>query len=201
MSQTDRAKWDAKYAEPGRRRGDDPPAFVRGVAAALPQEGRALDVACGEGQTLVFLAERGLEGVGVDVSPVGLAKARALAEERGVAEHVALVEHDLDAGLPALAGRFDVVSVVHFHAPALWPALRALLAPGGFLLLETLTTENVDLGLPHPSARWLARPAELLGAATGLRVRLYREALVDGSVRAQLLAQEPSGAPPDLRRR
>ena len=57
-----------------------------------------------------------------------------------------------------------------------------------------------ELGLPHPSERYLAAPGQLLSYAEGLRIRLYREALVDGTIRAQLLAQEPSGPPPDLRR-
>lgn len=200
MAESDRTRWDEKYAAPGYRRGGDPPTLVRGVAAALPRRGRALDVACGEGQTLVFLAERGLEGVGVDVSETGLLKAAALAAERGLDERLSFVRHDLDTGLPDVGGPFDVIACIHYHAPRLHPALRALLAPGGFLLVETLTTENVDLGLPHPPASYLAAPGQVLTYAEGLRVRLYRETLVDGSVRAQLLAQEPSGAPPDLRR-
>ena len=111
-----------------------------------------------------------------------------------------LQRHDLDAGLPDLGGPFDVVTCLHFHTPGLYPALRALLAPGGFLVVETLTSENVELNLPRPSEQYLAEPGEVLRHAAGLRIRLYREALVDGSVRAQLLAQEPSGLPPDLKR-
>ncbi len=200
MADADAAKWDEKYTAPGYRRGAAPPSLIRGVAAALPRSGRALDVACGEGQTIVYLAERGLEGIGVDISEVGIEKAAALAEMRGVAETVSFLRHDLDAGLPDLGASFDVVTCLHFHAPALYPALRDLLAPGGFLVIETLTTENVDLDLPRPSAQYLAAPGEVLRGADGLRIRLYREALVDGTVRAQLLAEEPTGLPPDLRR-
>ena len=79
-------------------------------------------------------------------------------------------------------------------------AVRDLLSDSGFLVVETLTTENVELDLPHPSAKYLAAPSEVLGYATGMRIRLYREAVVDGTVRAQLLAQDPQGPPPDLRR-
>ena len=200
MADSDRSKWDEKYAEPGLRRGGEPPALIRGVAAALPREGRVLDVACGEGQTLVFLAERGLHGLGLDISEVGLEKAAELARSRGIEDRLSFLRHDLDDGLPDVGRPFDVISCIHFHVPELWPRLRDLLAPGGFLVVETLTTENIDLGLPHPSERYLARPREVLSYAEGLRIRLYREAVVDGTVRAQLLAQEPSGPPPDLRR-
>jgi len=200
MSQEDREKWDAKYAAPGYRRGSSPAALIRGIAGALPREGRALDVACGEGQNLVFLAERGLTAVGIDVSEVALEKANALAVERGVSDRLTLLCHDLDDGLPGLPRTFDVILCVHYHDPSLYPRLRNMLAPGGRLVVETLTDENIELGLPHPSERYLAASGQLLEYAQDLRVRLYREAVVDGSIRAQLLAQDLAGPPPDLRR-
>ena len=200
MADADRTKWDDKYTAPGFRRGAAPASLLKGVAAALPREGLALDLACGEGQNLVYLAERGLEGLGIDISEVGLEKAAELASLRGVEDRVSFLRHDLDAGLPDVGSAFDVISCVHFHAPDLYPRLRELLAPGGFLIVETLTTENVELGLPHPAARYLAQPSQVLSYAEGLRVRLYREVLVDGTIRAQLLAQDGGGPPPDLRR-
>ena len=200
MSNEDRLKWDAKYAEPGLRRGSAPAALIRGVAGALPRQGRALDIACGEGQNLVFLAERGLSGVGVDVSEVALEKAYELAIERGVSDRLTFLCHDLDDGLPGLPGTFDVITCIHFHDPSLYPRLRGLLSPGGRLVVETLTDENIELGLPHPSEKYLAASGQLLTYAEDLRVRLYREAVVDGTIRAQLLAQDLAGPPPDLRR-
>ncbi len=200
MADADRTKWDDRYANPGLRRGGDPPALLRGIAGALPTSGRALDLACGEGQVVAFLAERGLDAVGIDVSSIGIEKAHALASERGVSDRASFLVHDLDDGLPPLTGPFDVISCIHFHDPSLYPALRALLARGGFLVVETLTAENHELGLSAPSARYLAEPSQVLTYAEGLRTRLYREALVDGTVRAQLLAQHPGGPPPDLRR-
>jgi 2-polyprenyl-3-methyl-5-hydroxy-6-metoxy-1,4-benzoquinol methylase len=200
MADADRTKWDEKYAEPGFRRGAAPASLIRGVAAALPRAGLALDIACGEGQNLVYLAERGLDGIGLDISEIGIEKAAELAGMRGVDDQVSFLCHDLDDGLPDVGGPFDVIVCVHFHAPQLYPRLRGMLAPGGFLVVETLTTENVELDLPHPSAKYLAAPSEVLGYATGMRIRLYREAVVDGTVRAQLLAQDPQGPPPDLRR-
>ena len=72
MSERDREKWDGRYSEPGYRMGNGPKAYLRAVESFLPTSGTALDLACGEGQTLAFLADRGLSVTGVDISSVGL---------------------------------------------------------------------------------------------------------------------------------
>ena len=54
---------------------------------------RAVDLGCGTGANAVYLAEHGFEVVGVDFSPVALAKAEARAAEAGV-------ECQLRAGRP-----------------------------------------------------------------------------------------------------
>ena len=48
--------------------------------------GVALDVGCGEGADVVWLAERGWRVTGADLSVVALEKARKHADEAGVAE-------------------------------------------------------------------------------------------------------------------
>jgi len=45
----------------------------------------AIDVGAGEGRDSVYMAERGLDVLAVDVAPNGLEKARQLADDRGVA--------------------------------------------------------------------------------------------------------------------
>lgn len=65
--------------------GTEPSSFAREVAAMLPPGARLLDLGCGEGRDSVFFATQGFEVVGVDASRAGIAKARRLAEARGVA--------------------------------------------------------------------------------------------------------------------
>jgi SAM-dependent methyltransferase len=197
MSREDRAKWDAKFgASADHVLGEEPTHFLVEVAPALPATGRALDVACGEGRNAVWLAQRGLDVDAVDVSPVGLAKCRALADGRGVGRRVRTVERDLDAGLPERAvGPYDLVVCVQFHLPTLWDALRDALRPGGLLVLEAPTRANLDLGLGAPNSRFLADTNQVLDAARGLTVVFYREGLLRGRVRAQLAAQRPVGSP------
>ena len=77
--------------------------------------GRALDLACGEGQNAIWLASLGWDVVGVDYSEVAIAKARARAERDGVeAEFVCA---DL-VGYAPDPQAFDLVLVLYLHIPA-----------------------------------------------------------------------------------
>lgn len=188
MSGADRTKWDARHAAdsaaPPRPRG-----LLELAAPWLPSSGRALDVACGRGYDTAELAARGLDVVATDVSPVGLELTRSRAAARGVAARVTTVEADLDDGLPAVGGTFDVVICRHFHAPELWPALRAALRPGGLLLLETATTRNAELGLGGPGARYVLAPGAIVGAAQGMDVLACDEGVFETVHVARLVAR------------
>lgn len=59
------------------------PEVVR-LAEAGMIEGRVLDVGCGTGENALFLAERGLEVVGIDGAPRAIRKARAKARSRSI---------------------------------------------------------------------------------------------------------------------
>jgi SAM-dependent methyltransferase len=69
-----------------------------------------IDLGCGTGANVVFLAERGFDVTGVDFSPVALGRARARAEQAGVAARCRFVEADLtDAGLADRLGQFHLL--------------------------------------------------------------------------------------------
>src|SRR5690349_13040548 len=79
--------WDDVHAGRDPAKGVEPhPAVVdtvRGLAV-----GTALDVGCGDGVNLVWLAAQGWDVTGVDASRVGLERAAARAESAGVADRV-----------------------------------------------------------------------------------------------------------------
>lgn len=112
-----RDTWDARYANPDYVFGKAPNAFLARQAPRLARGKRALSVADGEGRNSVWLAEQGLEVTAFDVSPVGIAKARRLAAERGVA--VDFNQSDVGAWVWT-PERFDVVAAifVQFADPA-----------------------------------------------------------------------------------
>ena len=174
MTDADRERWDGRHAAAG-----DvvpmPPDAVRGREDLVPTTGRALDVACGRGAVALWLARRGLAVDAVDVSPVGL----AAAARRAADLPVRWIRHDLDAGLPEL-GRYAVVVVQRFRAPALYPALVSSLAPGGLLVVTVLF--EVDEG-PGP---FRAAAGELAAAFGSLDVLVHHEANGEASLVGRL---------------
>src|SRR5215211_928887 len=79
----DAAFWNNRYGEAGFFYGTAPNDFLVSVAAEIPP-GPILCLAEGEGRNAVFLAGRGHAVTAVDQSELGLAKARTLAQTRGV---------------------------------------------------------------------------------------------------------------------
>ena len=72
---------------------------------------RAIDLGCGAGGVSIELAEAGFAVVGVDFSPVALAKARSSAARQGLGqERLAFVPGDLTVGhVPGVSGPFDLL--------------------------------------------------------------------------------------------
>src|ERR1700761_7782455 len=77
--------WDERYAGEGKVWSGRPnPQLVAEVSGIEP--GTALDVGCGEGGDVIWLAEQGWRVTGADFSANGLARAARHADEAGVAD-------------------------------------------------------------------------------------------------------------------
>ncbi|MGE5160512.1 MAG: class I SAM-dependent methyltransferase [Betaproteobacteria bacterium] len=131
--------WDKQYsAVEGYKYGTRPNAYLMAEAHRLPRHARILVPGDGEGRNGVWLASQGHDVLTVDLSEVGVARARALAAERAVS--IDTLVADLKVWTPP-AGAFDAVVLTYLHMP---PAMRAAvhrsvaaaLRPGGLLLLE-----------------------------------------------------------------
>ncbi|MGH8871404.1 MAG: class I SAM-dependent methyltransferase [Acidimicrobiia bacterium] len=138
MSKDDRRHWDRRHAEAGMEPTGRPPPVFAGFERLFPVEGRALEIACGRGATVVWLAGRGMEVLGVDVSPVAIDLARELALLNGVDDRCRSEVHDLDEGLPA--GRAVDLLLCHmFRDRRLDQPMMERLAPGGLLAVAALS--------------------------------------------------------------
>ena len=160
MSEADRVKWDARWAD--RDRPAVPSQVLLDLADLLPRRGRALDVAGGAGRHAIWLARRGLAVTVVDIS------ARALALAQAAEPRLAILACDLDV-TPPPPGPWDLVLVFHFLDRRLYRTLPALLAPGGLLVLVHPTRTNLERH-PSPGAPYLLEPGEASTFMSGLDV-------------------------------
>lgn len=173
-----------------------PSPWVQRWAAALAPGSTVLDVACGSGRHVRWLAAQGLRVSAVDRDAAAIAGLRGL---HGVAE--ALVA-DIEAGPWPFAGQqFDAVVITNYLWRPLWPVLLGSLAPGGWLIHETFSVDQAAVGKPS-NPQFLLRHGELLEVAAGLRVVAYEDgflAALDRHVQRIAAVREAGGglsAPP-----
>lgn len=145
--------WEARYGAPDYIFGKAPNHFLMSCRPLLPNSGKALAIADGEGRNGVWLAEQGLDVVALDFSEAAQVKAAALAQERGV--EITLVRTDVLAwDYPANA--FDVVIDIftQFSSPAerirKWQLLGQTLKPGGLVIVQGYTPRQLQFGTGGP---------------------------------------------------
>jgi tellurite methyltransferase len=188
MSHQERIAWDERFRA-GDHAETEPDPFLAQIeeyAELFSPRRRALDVACGAGRNAVWLAERGWEVTGCDISVEGLRRARQLAKRHGVRLNL-LCEDLATARFPS--NRFDLVICFFYLQQDLFPILKATLRPGGLICYKTYTVDQLQFsgGPRHPLH--LLKPQELLGKFRDFRVLIYQE-IVRGRGTAQLIAQK-----------
>lgn len=151
-----------------------PPAaspWVQRWSALVPDGASVLDVACGPGRHVRWLAARGARVTAVDRDAMALEPLRTL-------PNVEVIVADIQAGAWPLPGRqFDAVVVTNYLWRALLPTIVASVAEGGVLIYETFARGNETIGRPA-NPDFLLAPGELLRAADGLRVIGYEDGFV-----------------------
>lgn len=146
-----------------------PSPWVRRFSPLLKPNARVLDLACGGGRHVQWLAGLGHQVTGVDRDAAALAAVQALVP---VAE---LLLADLEGGPWPLAGRhFDAIVVTNYLWRPLFPALLGALARGGIYVHETFADGHQHIGRPaRPD--FLLQRGELLRVCSGLRVLAFED--------------------------
>ncbi|MGZ8287927.1 MAG: SAM-dependent methyltransferase [Telluria sp.] len=139
--------WDARFGGPDFLFGTEPNAYLASQRALLAAGKTALAVADGEGRNSVWLARQGLLVDAFDISPVGVAKAGALALRAGVSVNLHVCDCDAWDWQPEA---YDVVAAifVQFAGPEmrrrLFANIVATLKPGGYLILQGYTPAQLE---------------------------------------------------------
>ena len=195
MNQSDRDRWQERFAAPGYLFGKAPNEFLKSHAHLLRKGEKALAIADGEGRNGVFLAEQGLDVLSVDFSVLAQEKARTLAVERGVTPRFELADL-LTWDWPEK--EFDVVAAIFFQfvgppgRDKIFAGIKKTLKPGGLLLLEGYGVKQLEYKTGGPSEIENLYTRELLQTAfadfASLDIRAYDAVLGEGDRHAGMSA-------------
>jgi SAM-dependent methyltransferase len=164
-SPTHRAQWRSTYEDttydqlPWFEPGPSPPVKRAVADGFLPKGGDVLDVGCGAGSNVLYLAKRGYRAHGIDLSPGAVAAARARAARAGlnvdVREGDALALAFADKSLDGMVdhGCFHTLPIARRNDYA--REAHRILRPGGSFVLAWVARESSGkFGPPHrPSLR------------------------------------------------
>lgn len=179
MSMDGAPMWDQRYDTAEYVFGTEPAAFLTSHAGVIVPGARTLVVADGEGRNSVYLAGQGLRVTAMDVSEVGVEKARRLADERGA--ELELLVADVTAWDWVPEAYDAVVAVfIQFLDPrqraVVFTGMQRTLRPGGVLLLHGYRPEQIQHGTGGPSnPAHLYDEALLSEAFAGMEIEVLRE--------------------------
>ncbi len=194
------ARWDKVFGAKEPRYRTEPNEFLQRCLQRLADEqwlapGSAIDLAGGDGRNALLLAERGFNTTLIDISKVGLEKAKAAAATRSLALDCHEVDlYAFDYGV----AQWDLLSLIYFN-PALSIAdrLKAAVKPGGVIVIEGQGSEHEGGGPPKAT---LFKPGQLLQAFADWRVLHYEDGRFESDWNqgpkthvVRLLARKPGG--------
>ena len=171
---SDQKRWDERFKGKEFAFGKGANPFLKRHISLLPK-GKALDIATGEGRNAIFLAQNGFDVEAVDISKMGLRKARKLAKEMGVKIHTFYA--DLDT-YQIKKGQYDLIANFYFLKRSLIQKIKKGLRKGGRVIFETYILEHRNLGTGGPKqAKYFLKSNELLRLFDGFRILRYREGI------------------------
>lgn len=109
------------------------------AAAEPPAAPTAIDIGMGSGRNALALAQRGFRVTGIDISEVGVEKARARAAELGLELDAIVADvREFDFGV----ARWDVIVLMYFWPQDDMDRIKQSLKPGGHIIIEDFSNER-----------------------------------------------------------
>lgn len=139
--------WDKRYSDDAYIYGTLPNRYFKDKLDAIPNPGRLLLLAEGEGRNAVYAAEKGWQVSAVDFSRTAQDKALKLAAARGVSIDYQVgnvQDYPFDSN-----GPWDAIGLIYAHFPStlrssIHQKCAAALAPNGTLILEAFNRNQMN---------------------------------------------------------
>ena len=180
--------WDERYQSADYVFGTQPNDYLVACADRIPSAGKVLCLGDGEGRNGVWLAEQGHDVWSVDLSEVGLDKARSLATEHVVSLHTIVADLGSWVDTVDAAGPWDGVVSIFCHLEPevrrhIGNQLAGRLTTAGILIIESYTPDQIGRGTGGPSgAAVMLTPALVRGDWPGLDLTIaeMQRSVVEG---------------------
>ena len=159
------AMWDERFGRPEPVYGEEPNGYLRVQAVKRLMAGmKVLVPADGYGRNGLWLAKQGLGVTTVDVSPVGVERARKTAQAEGISAEILL--SDLNSWDWPIS-KFDAVASIYLHlVPEERSKIHAhmvrALRPGGIIIFEAFNPGQLGFTSGGPKQVDLLYTAEML---------------------------------------
>ena len=155
--------------------GRGPAQFLVDNIQLLPT-GRVLDVAMGKGRNAVYLAKKGFDVEGVDISPEAVHSALDQAREAGVTLKARVADLEIDYHIEKSA--YDVIICFNYLQRSLITQIKDGLRKGGIIVYETFTVDQAQFSKPT-NLNYLLKHNELLALFRDFRCLYYREGIAE----------------------
>ena len=152
-------KWETRFQSGECVLGTNPTRYLvenMDLITSLVPGTRALDIACGEGRNSIYLAKRGFQVKGLDISATGLKKGRDWMEREGVQIDFRLVNLEKYE----FTEQYDLILNCNFLLRDLVPKSVEALSHGGIILFDTLL-DSPYVPTNHKK-EFLLQPGELV---------------------------------------
>jgi tellurite methyltransferase len=159
----------------------------------LPNEGTALDLACGRGANALCLAENGLTVSAWDISPAALEQLTNQAKNKNL--NIELETRDVSIQTPD-DNSFDIIVVSRFLDRKLIGPIKNAINKNGLIFYQTFIKDKANESGPN-NPDYLLDSNELLKMFNDWKIIVYREEGIIGNTgagfrnQAMLIAQKP----------
>jgi 2-polyprenyl-3-methyl-5-hydroxy-6-metoxy-1,4-benzoquinol methylase len=165
-----------------------PSQFLRDNIDLLPV-GRALDIAMGRGRNAIYLASRGFDVEGIDISPEAIRTALGLAQKADVTIKAEVA--DLQGSYSIKKEYYDVIICFNYLQRQLIPSIKDGVRTGGVVVYETFIVDQAELFGKPRNPDYLLKHNELLDMFREFRCLRYREGIIgDRAALAGIVAQK-----------
>jgi len=156
-----------------------------------------LDLACGNGRNGLYLVENDIAVTFADINSAAIEqlKQHASKDEHQQFMDFWSVDFEQEANMPLANKHFAAIMVFRYLHRSLFDQIKQAILPGGLIIYETFTTDQIQFGRPK-NPDFLLNSGELLNVFSGWEILHNFEGIIEstsGSKQAiaQIVAQKP----------